>query len=67
MYYSLVSQSIIDIYPGEVQYYFEHTLRLSEGLRKYLLVYVKWYKDASAPNTSAPNRSNQIRFDLNLI
>ncbi len=41
----------IDIYPGEVQYYFEHTLRLPEGPRKHLLVYVKWYKGASAPST----------------
>ena len=31
----------IDIYPGEVQYYFEHTLRLSEGPRTHLLAYVK--------------------------
>ena len=41
----------IDIYPGEIQYYFEHTLRLPEGPRKHLLVYVKWYKGASAPST----------------
>ena len=37
-----------DIYPGEVQYYFEHTLRFSEGPRTHLLVYVKWYKAASS-------------------
>ena len=36
----------IDIYPVEVQYYFEHTLRLSEGSRKHLLAYIKWYKNA---------------------
>jgi hypothetical protein len=37
-----------DIYPGEVQYYFEHTLRFPEGPRTHLLVYVKWYKVASS-------------------
>jgi hypothetical protein len=42
-----------DIYPGEVQYYFEHTLRLPEGSRTHLLAYVKWYKSAS---------SSSIRF-----
>jgi hypothetical protein len=36
----------VDIYPGDVQYYFEHTLRLPEGPRKHLLAYVKWYKSA---------------------
>ncbi|GET51192.1 uncharacterized protein LOC110233779 [Rhizophagus irregularis DAOM 181602=DAOM 197198] len=40
----------VDIYPGDVQYYFEHTLRLPEGPRKHLLAYVKWYKSASSSN-----------------
>ena len=43
----------IDIYPGEVQYYFEHTLRLPEGSRTHLLAYVKWYRSAT---------SSSIRF-----
>ena len=43
----------IDVYPGEVQYYFEHTLRLPEGPRTHLLAYVKWYKNAP---------SSDIRF-----
>ena len=42
-----------DIYPGEVQYYFEHTLRLPEGPRTHLLAYVRWYKNAP---------SSDIRF-----
>ena len=36
----------IDIYPGKVQYYFEHTLKLPEWSRTHLLAYVKWYKNA---------------------
>jgi hypothetical protein len=35
------SDESIDIYPEEVQYYFEHTLRLSEGPRTHLLAYIK--------------------------
>ncbi|RHZ48735.1 hypothetical protein Glove_543g98 [Diversispora epigaea] len=35
-----------DIYPGEVQYYFEHTLTLPKGSKTYFLAYVKWYKNA---------------------
>ena len=41
-----VNDESIDIYPGEVQYYFEHTLRLPGGSRKHLLAYIKWYKNA---------------------
>lgn len=43
----------IDIYPGEVQYYFEHTLRFPDEPKTHLLAYVKWYKNAS---------SSDIRF-----
>ena len=43
----------VDVYPGEVQYYFEHTLRSSERPKTHLLAYVKWYKCAS---------SSSIRF-----
>jgi hypothetical protein len=42
------SDETVDIYPGEVQYYFKHTLRLPEGQRTHLLAYVKWYKNASS-------------------
>ena len=42
-----------DIYPGEVQYYFEHTLTLPNGPKTHLLAYVKWYKNAA---------SSSIRF-----
>jgi hypothetical protein len=45
-----INDESIDIYPGEVQYYFEHTLKFSEGSRTHLLAYVKWYK--SAPSSS---------------
>lgn len=48
-----------DLYPGEVQYYFEHTLRFpEEESRTHLLAYVKWYKNAS---------SSSIRFKHNFM
>ena len=53
-----VLDNSIDIYSDEVQYYFEHTLRLPEGPRTYLLAYVKWYKSAS---------SSSIRFKHNFM
>jgi hypothetical protein len=43
----------VDAYPGEVQYYFEHSLRFPEGTKTHLLAYVKWYK---------PAPSSSIRF-----
>ena len=39
-----------DIYPGEVQYYFEHTLTLPKEPKTHLLAYVKWYKNAPSSN-----------------
>lgn len=45
-----VNDESTDIYPGEVQYYFEHTLRFPEGPRTHLVAYVKWYKSAPSSN-----------------
>jgi len=53
-----VKDDTIDIYPGEVQYYIEHTLRLPEGPRTHRLAYVKWYK---------PALSSGIRFKHNFM
>jgi hypothetical protein len=33
----------IDIYPGQVQYYFEHTIQLPTGTKTHRLAFVKWY------------------------
>jgi hypothetical protein len=42
-----------DLYPGQVQYYFEHTIRISGEPTTYRLAFIRWYKPA-------PNR--HIRF-----
>ncbi|CAB5378011.1 unnamed protein product [Rhizophagus irregularis] len=53
----------VDIYSEDVQYYFEHTLRLPERPRKHLLAYVKWYKSAPSSDIRfrAPNGSGRVR------
>jgi hypothetical protein len=33
----------IDIYPGHVQYYFEHTVQLPTGSKTHWLAFVNWY------------------------
>jgi hypothetical protein len=35
-----------DIYPGEVQYYFEHVLHMPDGPKTHQLAYVRWFKPA---------------------
>lgn len=43
----------IDLYPGQVQYYFAHTIRISDKTKTHRLAFIRWYKPA-------PNR--HIRF-----
>jgi hypothetical protein len=40
-----------DLFPGQVQYYFEHTMKISNELRTHRLVFVKWYKPAPNQQT----------------
>jgi hypothetical protein len=42
-----------DLFPGQVQYYIEHTTRTPDGIKTHRLAFIRWYKPA-------PNR--QIRF-----
>jgi hypothetical protein len=41
----------IDTYPGQVQFYFEHTIYLSDGPVKHCLAFVNWYKPVTTANT----------------
>ena len=34
----------VDSYPGQVQFYFDHTIYLPSGLQIYHLAFVRWYK-----------------------
>lgn len=41
----------IDTYPGQVQFYFEHTIKLPTGTKTHRLAFVKWYLFASDDRT----------------
>jgi hypothetical protein len=34
----------VDCYPGQIQYFFKHTVDLPEGASEHNLAYVRWYK-----------------------
>jgi hypothetical protein len=38
----------VELFPGQIQYFFEHEVNLSEGKRTHLLAYVRWF--LPAPN-----------------
>lgn len=40
-----------DLFPGQVQYYFEHTMKISNELKTHRLAFVKWYKPAPNQQT----------------
>lgn len=40
----------IETYPGQVQFFFEHTIHLLNGPSKHYLAFVKWYKPAATAN-----------------
>jgi hypothetical protein len=51
-----VNNESTDLYLGEVQYYFEHTLRFPDGLKTHLLAYVKWYKNVTSSDIQFRHR-----------
>jgi hypothetical protein len=38
----------VDTYPGQIQFFFEHSIRLSSQNLTHKLAYIKWYKAASS-------------------
>ena len=40
-----------DLFPGQVQYYFKHTVRISGELKTHRLAFIKWYKPAPNQKT----------------
>ena len=43
--------NLIELFPGQVQYYFEHELRLPTGVKTHRLAYVKWYRSVGNDRT----------------
>ena len=46
-----------DLFPGQVQYYFEHMIRISGELKIHRLAFIKWYK-------LAPNQKTQFYMSI---
>ena len=42
---------MMDIFPGEVQFYFEHTIEFPTGTTTHKLAFVRWYLPASKQQT----------------
>src|SRR2546430_14327108 len=40
----------VDIYPGQIQYFFEHSIYLSQNLITHKFAFVRWYKAVSLPS-----------------
>ncbi len=40
----ILSDDTTDTYPGQVQFFFEHTVDLKEGPKTHYLAFVRWYK-----------------------
>ena len=48
----------VDCYPGQIQYFFRHTVNLPEGDFAHNLAYVRWYK---------PSANNRYYFSIDEI
>jgi hypothetical protein len=46
-----ITDNGVDCYPGQVQYFFKHTIDLPEGLVDHNLAYVRWYQHAETSKT----------------
>ncbi len=40
----ILDDGSIDVYPGIIQFYFEHVVQLPEGSKKHVLAFVRWFK-----------------------
>ena len=46
----ITKDGTVDCYPGQVQYYFTHTVDLPNGPSEHFLAYVRWYEPVASPN-----------------
>ena len=47
----------VDLYPGQIQYFFTHTINLADGPVDHKLAYIRWYR---------PVNSAEIRFHFSI-
>ncbi|GET61741.1 hypothetical protein GLOIN_2v1765140 [Rhizophagus irregularis DAOM 181602=DAOM 197198] len=43
----ITSDGEVDSYPGQIQYFFKHTVDLPNGQMEHNLAYIRWYRPAS--------------------
>ncbi|CAB4423725.1 unnamed protein product [Rhizophagus irregularis] len=43
----ITSDGEVDSYPGQIQYFFKHTVDLPNGQMEHNLAYIHWYRPAS--------------------
>jgi hypothetical protein len=47
----VLDDNTTDTYPGQVQFFFEHTIQLPEGETTHSLAFIRWYKPAEDRRT----------------
>ncbi len=50
------SDESIDTYPGETQYYFEHTVKVSGRRKKHQMAFIHWFKQVNSTSTHFKHR-----------
>ncbi|GET60883.1 hypothetical protein GLOIN_2v1765140 [Rhizophagus irregularis DAOM 181602=DAOM 197198] len=43
----ITSDGEVDSYPGQIQYFFKHTVDVPNGQMEHNLAYIRWYRPAS--------------------
>ena len=46
----ITSDGSVDCYPGQIQYFFTHTIDLPDGPSEHHLAYVRWYRHVESKN-----------------
>ena len=46
----MTSDGDVDIYPGQIQYFFKHSINLQDRSVEHFLAYVLWYRPAPSTN-----------------
>ncbi|CAB4440174.1 unnamed protein product [Rhizophagus irregularis] len=47
----ITNDGVVDTYPGQIQYFFTHTVDLPDGPTKHHLTYIQWYQHTNSADT----------------
>ncbi len=62
----ITSDRNVDCYPGQVQYYFSHTIDLPNRPTEYFLAYVRWYQPTDSPDVQYHFSDNEQTCNVEL-